>query len=178
MEKITQKEFNSYKRSDNGILYLPSGDYSLISSFGKWCSFGKRCSFGKECSFGELCSFGKGCSFGKECSFGKGCSFGEWCSFGKLCSFGKRCSFGELCSFGKGCKATSPLWSFQYEPPFKTKGKILPPITCREYWEERLGMKLSGCYEKIGKRIKPKLKKLLKLDKWTKCERRILESWL
>jgi hypothetical protein len=65
-----------------------------------------------------------------------------------------------------------------YEPPLKTKGEIYPPAGAREYWEERLGMKLEGCYEKIYETVKPKLKDLLKLDKWTKCERRILESWL
>ena len=52
MKKITQEEFNNFKRHNNGILYLPTGDYSLIKTFGKWCSFGEGCSFGEECSFG------------------------------------------------------------------------------------------------------------------------------
>src|SRR3990167_6323399 len=93
-------------------------------------------------------------------------------------AFGEWCSFGERCFFGEGCKAICPFWSFQYEPPFKTEGKILHPITCRTYWEERTDIALLGCYNGIEKTIKPRLPDLLKLDKWTKCERRILESWL
>ena len=86
-------------------------------------------------------------------------------------------TFFERCSFGEGCIAHSPYWSFVYSPPFKTKGKIYPPITTRKYWEERLGLSLDGCYKEIGEKIKPELDNLLKLDKWTSCERRILESW-
>jgi len=54
----------------------------------------------------------------------------------------------------------------------------MPPETCRKYWEEKLGMKLNSCYSNIEKQVKPKLKTLLKRKTWTKCERRILESWL
>ena len=166
-------------------------------SFGEQCSFSKWCSFDEGCSFGERCSFGKGCSFdkrgsfGKRCSFGEGCSFGERgafgkrCSFGKGCSFDKRgafggwCSFGEGCIFGEGCVAVSPLWSFVYEPPFKTKGAIYPTSSCRKYWEERLGIDLGNDFcdqikEKYGKNIPD----FLKRTDLTRCERRILNSWL
>jgi hypothetical protein len=44
-------------------------------------------------------------------------------------------SFGEGCSFGKGCKAKSPYWSFVYEPPFQTIGKILPTEAARKNWD-------------------------------------------
>ena len=52
MKKITKSEFKKFKRDKNGILYLPSADYSLIDSFGEWCSFGEGCRFGERCSFG------------------------------------------------------------------------------------------------------------------------------
>ena len=86
-------------------------------------------------------------------------------------------SFGEGCSFGKGCEALSPFWSYVYEPPFATKGKIYPPESCKNYWSERLGLQIDGCCSKIEEEVAPLLVELLKQDKWTKCERRILESW-
>ena len=107
--------------------------------------------------------------------------FAEGCSFAKGCRFAERCSFAEWCSFAKGCVATSPFWSFVYEPPFQTKGKIYPPITTRKFWQERLkqwNVDLSGCYTQIQKEIQPKLKQILKFKRWSKCERRVLESWL
>lgn len=87
-------------------------------------------------------------------------------------------SFGERCVFGKGCKANSPFWSFVYEPPFETEGKIYLPQTTKSYWEERLGLSLAGCYDEIGNGIKPLLPTILKRKDLTRCERRILESWL
>jgi hypothetical protein len=47
----------------------------------------------------------------------------------------------------------------------------------RLYWQERLGVKLHGCYEQIAAVVVPLLPELLKRTDWTKCERRILESW-
>ncbi len=152
MKIYTQAEFDAIERDERGTKVCPTGDYSAIKTFGEWCSFGERCSFGAECSFGEWCSFGA------ECSFGKGCSFGEWCRFGER------------------CKATSPYWGYMYEPPFETKGRILPPRSCRAYWEERTGLKLSGCYNDIAREVD--VKKLLRSRKWTSCERRILKSWV
>ena len=110
--KITQQQFDSFPVID-GRKQCPTGDYSLISSFGKRCSFGEECSFGGGCSFGEGCSFGMGCSFGEECSFGEWCSFGG-CSFGEGCSFGGGCSFGERCSFEGNYKYVGnyPYWKF------------------------------------------------------------------
>jgi len=110
----------------------------------------------------------------------KQCPTGDYTAiyhFGKGCSFGERCSFGEWCSFGKGCIAKNPVWSFVYEPPFETQGKIYPPETTREYWQERLNIDLSGCYKEIEEVIKPLLPDILKRTDLTKCERRILESW-
>ena len=111
----------------------------------------------------------------KECPQG---DYTQIKDFSEWCSFDKGCSFGEWCSFGEGCKAISPFWSFVYEPPFKIIGKILPPKTTRLYWEERLNIKLDGCYNEIEKQIKPLLPKILKRTDLTRCERRILESWL
>ena len=158
MKTITQAEFDAFPVV-NGIRECPNGDYSQIKSFGAWCSFGEGCRFGEGCSFGAWCSFGAGCSFGAWCSFGEGCSFGAWCSF------------------GAGCKALRPFWSFPAVPPFQVEGPVLPTEECRAHWEERLGMKLSGCYDQIAKKIKPRTTALLKRKTWTKWERAILESW-
>jgi len=57
MRKYTLVEVEKFERNKNGILYLPTGDYTLISRFGKWCSFGEGCSFGEWCSFGEGCKY-------------------------------------------------------------------------------------------------------------------------
>jgi hypothetical protein len=62
--------------------------------------------------------------------------------------------------------------------PFETTGKIYPPEQACKYWQERTGLKLIGCYNEIEKENKKEIAELLKLDKWTKCERRILESWI
>lgn len=48
----------------------------------------------------------------------------------------------------------------------------------RSYWSERLGMELEGCYKAIEKQIKPLLPEILQRTDLTKCERRILQSWL
>ena len=175
MRKYTQSDLDTIiknEKNEFGYYDIPSGDWTDIKEFPNWCRFGEGCSFGLRCKFGEECNFGEGCSFGEQCSFGK------WCRFGEECNFGEGCSFGEWGSFGKKCIATSPFWSFQYEPPFVTKGKIYPTVSSRDYWSERLGIDLTDkCYKNIAELIVPKIPELLKLDKWTKCERRILESW-
>jgi len=99
MQKFTQAEFDALPVVD-GFKQCPTGDYSQIKTFGKFCSFGESCDFGKSCSFGESCNFGEYCRFGKFCSFGKSCDFGKSCSFGESCNFGKSCSFGKSCNFG------------------------------------------------------------------------------
>jgi hypothetical protein len=88
MKQITQKEFNNFKYANDGILYLPSADYSLIKVFGDRCSFDERCSFSNGCSFGGECSFGEGCSFGKWCSFGKGCKYRDFTFKEVFCLYG------------------------------------------------------------------------------------------
>ena len=50
MKKYTQADFDAFEVID-GIKQCPSGDYSDIWVFGKWCSFGEDCFFGEECSF-------------------------------------------------------------------------------------------------------------------------------
>ncbi len=71
MKQYTQQEFDNFPVI-NGRKQCPSGDYTLIRSFGERCSFGEWCSFGEGCSFGERCSFGELCSFGDGCSFENG----------------------------------------------------------------------------------------------------------
>ena len=56
--------------------------------------------------------------------------------------------------------------------------KIRPIACCREYWSERLGVNLTGCYAEIEAQIKPMLPTLLHRDDWTVTERWILESYL
>ena len=79
MKKYTQKEFDNFKIDECGYKICPSGDYSLISNFGKSCRFGKHCSFGEWCSFGERCSFGKHCI----------CEFGEFKKMSTIGGFGR-----------------------------------------------------------------------------------------
>lgn len=107
--------------------------------------------------------------------------FAGFCSFAEQCSFAEWCSFAKGCSFAEGCKAVSPYWSFQYKPPFKTEGKIYPTPDSRPYWNERLkefGLQFeTECYDEIEEIITPKIPEILKSNKWTECERGILESW-
>ena len=56
--------------------------------------------------------------------------------------------------------------------------KIRPAPHQRNYWQERLGIKLSNCWAEIEKTIVPQLPRLLSDDKWTPTERWILESYL
>ena len=51
MKKYTQEEFNAIKRNPDGVKSCPTGDYTAVKSFEKWCSFGEQCSFGEWCSF-------------------------------------------------------------------------------------------------------------------------------
>ncbi len=111
----------------------------------------------------------------KECHSG---NYTNVKAFAEWCSFGKGCSFGEGCSFGKWCKAISPFWSFMYEPPFDIEGKIYPTAQTRNYWEERLKLDLSGCYQEIEERVKGLLPEILKRDDLTKCERKVIQSWI
>ena len=177
---VTAQEVESWPENENGIKVFPA-----FTIFSERCVFSEDCSFGEECVFGEDCSFGEQCSFSKWCSFDEGCSFGERCSFGKGCSFDKRgafgkwCSFGDGCSFGEGCVVVSPLWSFVYEPPFKTKGAIYPTSSCRKYWEERLGIDLGNDFcDQIKEKYSKNIPDFLKRTDLTRCERRILNSWL
>jgi len=189
MKLITQEEFDSFERDEHGYLYLPSGDYSLIkfipyrsiigarSTLGRGCFLGKWCKLGNHCSLDDYCLLGEWCTLGEGCLLGNYCSLGEGCTLGRECTLGRGCKLGEGCSLGKGCKAKSIYWGYMYPPTFEIEGKILPPNTCKKYWEKRLGIKLSGCYKNIEKIVKPHLDEWLKLDKWTDCERMILESW-
>jgi len=54
--------------------------------------------------------------------------------------------------------------------------RVLPHLWQRDYWQERLGMELDGCYASLCKSIKPKLHSLLKDDKWSSTERWMLET--
>ena len=63
MKKYTQANFDNFEVDEYGHKICPTGDYTAIKSFGKWCSFGERCNFGEWCSFGEECSFGERCSY-------------------------------------------------------------------------------------------------------------------
>jgi len=75
---------------------------------------------------------------------------------------------------------TNFYWDQIYIPRCKIlqiKGFIYPTMLSREYWEERLGIKLEGCYSEIQKIVKPHLTDWLKSDKWTPTERWILTNW-
>ena len=80
MNTYTLEDFEDFPIID-GIRQCPSGGYTAIRSFPRYCSFSAGCSFGAGCIFSAGCRFSAGCSFGERCSFGAGCSFGERCSF-------------------------------------------------------------------------------------------------
>ena len=75
MKKFTQADFDSFERDEHGYKICPTGDYTSIRDFGKYCSFGNGCIFGECCIFGEDCGFGWWCSFGERCRFNKQCGF-------------------------------------------------------------------------------------------------------
>ena len=62
MKKYTQEEFDALPRDEYGIKHCPSGDYSAIQRFGKWCSFGEWC----KCEFGEFTKMLTAGGFGSE----------------------------------------------------------------------------------------------------------------
>ena len=101
LKKYTQEEFDALPVVD-GWKLCPTGDYSLIKAFGKWCSFGEWCRFGEWCSFGERCSFGEECRFGERCSFGEECRFGKEC----ICEFGKFQKLATVGGFGSKARTT------------------------------------------------------------------------
>lgn len=114
MKQFTQTEFDNLPIID-GRKQCPTGDYTLIRSFGAccsfgdgcrfdaWSSFGNRCWFSAGCYFSHGCTFGVQCGFGLRCTFGVGCVFSSMCRFGRGCTFGVRCTFGEMCKLGEGC---------------------------------------------------------------------------
>lgn len=89
LKKYTQEEFDAFPVVD-GWKMCPTGDYSLIKSFGNGCNFS------------EWCSFGKGCSFGKWCRFSERCSFGNGC----ICEFGKFQKLATVGGFGSESRTT------------------------------------------------------------------------
>lgn len=80
--------------------------------------------------------------------------------------------FAEWCSFAEWCKAISPFWSFLYEIPMETIGKILIPFPSYPFWKERFNLDFEKEYTIVSK-----LPEILKRTDLTKNERRILESW-
>ena len=152
MKVWTQVAFDKVKPNDAGIRVFNSyGDFTRIQYIGDWCSFGEGCIFGKSI-------------------FGINCGFDQKCTFYDI----------ENSKFGEGCCAWSPFWNYVFPPLFKTIGPILPTRGTYSYWKERLDkwdLDISGCYDDIEEQIKPHLAKILRSQQWTKCERRILESW-
>lgn len=159
MKKYTLEDIEKFDVID-GVKIFPTGDYRGLYGY----SFGEECRFGEWCRFGRGCRIGRGCIFGEECSFGRGCSF------------------GEECSFGEGCNAVSPFWGFIYLPPFKIKGHIYPPESCRKHYMDRLisfgiiDEPIDGCYSTIAEELLPKLDAILE-QPLIPVERMIFESW-
>ena len=147
MKKITQEKFNSFKRDEDGILHLPTADYSLIKKFPELCFFGEGCFFGEECSFIRWCSFGKDCSFIRRCSFSEDCSFSRGCFFGEECRY---CKF----VFDK-----FTLLSGVYKYPiriYQNKDKYMLSIGCFNFSSLKEAVayaKKSNCYCKLTHRI-------------------------
>ena len=68
------------------------------------------------------------------------------------------------------------FWAFPSMPKAESilVSRVLPPAWQREYWGDRLGVDVSGCYDAIISRLD--LHALLLLDKWTRTERWMLET--
>ena len=57
---------------------------------------------------------------------------------------------------------------------------IYPDLRTRSHWQERLSDWVDvseGCYDELLEKIRPHLDNILASDKWSKCERWIIESW-
>ena len=57
---------------------------------------------------------------------------------------------------------------------------VYPDECTRSHWVERLSGIVdvsSGCYDKLLERVRPRMQEILALDKWSQCERWIIESW-
>lgn len=113
MRQYTQAEFDAFERDPSGYKICPTGDYTVIKNFGRFCKFGVHSmfamysTFGDCCAFGEHCTFGPRSTFGEECEFRAGCRFGLSSTFGMSCKFGYACNFDTGCTFGLGCRFDS-----------------------------------------------------------------------
>jgi len=137
LPRITQDEYDKFEMID-GTRVCPSGDYR------------------------DMLAFRANSRFGAYSRFGADSRFGAYSFFGADSFFGARSSFGNNSCFGAECIATSPIWAFQYDLPFKTVGKIYPYSMTRMFWGEKLGMNLTNkCYGEIEKELKPQLEKIL-----------------
>jgi hypothetical protein len=69
--------------------------------------------------------------------------------------------------------------------PATARGKITcisvyPDECTRSHWVDRLSGIVdvsSGCYKELLERVRPRMQEILALDKWSQCERWIIESW-
>ena len=96
MKKYTQEEFNKIKRNENGILIYPTGDYSVIKSFGNYSRFGSGSRFGSDSNFGNYSRFGSGSNFGSCSNFGNYSNFGSDSRFGSYSNFGSDSSYNGI----------------------------------------------------------------------------------
>ena len=152
IDKIRKKE----KAEGELYIHFPTGEYFNNSWFGDWAVIDDGTKIGRWSKIGNNSRIGDNVKMDHEISI------------------------GYKCTFGRNCSAKSVYWPYIYEPPFKVR-IIYPTKNCLEHWQERLdefGIKIQneGC-SVIRAKIIERLDELLKSNKWTKCERRILESW-
>lgn len=117
--KIYEKEdFKKFKKTKDGYLIIPRGDYSNIIAFPDKCLFkhkirasqntvyGERCIFKKKQTFlndnifKDRCVFMKKCYFGFHNKFYVGCVFKKKCMFAPMNIFDSFCFIFGKCTFG------------------------------------------------------------------------------
>lgn len=103
MRQYTQAEFDAFERDASGYKICPTGDYTGIKNFPKFCKFGGHSLFAMYSTFGDCCAFGEHCTFSPRSTFGEECEFRTGCWFGLLSAFGMSCKFGYACNFDSGC---------------------------------------------------------------------------
>ena len=100
MRKMTQAEFNTLKRNEDGYLVIPDSTDCTEIDFGA----ADRVIFGYMCKLGNRCKLGDGCKLGNECELGSDCKLGNWCEMGNGCKLGNECELGKCCELGNECK--------------------------------------------------------------------------
>lgn len=116
MVKFWQVDFAALKRTADGYIHLPAGDWSGVdfggadqlhiaagSILGDECHLGDGCVLGEDCILGDFCELGNNCVLGDRCTLGYRCMLGSDCILGDGCSLYDGCELGDGCKLGNDC---------------------------------------------------------------------------